>query len=90
MLPFVAGLAAGAVAVVAYNNNKKIRKTINKGAQKAKEYAKESYEKTKEFAGDVKESVGEKVECLKSKKGGENPPQNIEHNKVQENSENGK
>ncbi|QDF28278.1 YtxH domain-containing protein [Halarcobacter anaerophilus] len=68
MLPFIAGIAAGAVAVVAYNNNKKIRKNVNEGAKKAKHLAQEGYEKTKEFAKDVKASVDEKVESLKSKK----------------------
>jgi uncharacterized protein YcbK (DUF882 family) len=68
MLPFIAGVAAGAVAVVAINNNKKLRKKVNKSAQKAQEFAQEGYEKTKEFAKDVKETVVEKVDCLKPKK----------------------
>lgn len=67
MLPFVAGLAAGAVAVVAYNNNKKIRKSVKSGAKKVQEVASSSFEKTKELAGDVKATVSEKVDCLKSK-----------------------
>ena len=68
MLPFIAGVAAGAVAVVAYNNNKKIRKNVKQGAKKAQEIAQEGYEKTKEFAGDVKATVSEKIDCLKPKK----------------------
>lgn len=68
MLPFIAGVAAGAVAVVAYNNNKEIRKGINKGAKKVKEVAESSYEKTKEIAGDVKATVEEKIDCLKNTK----------------------
>ncbi len=68
MLPFIAGIAAGAVAVVAYNNNKEIRQGINKGAKKVKKAAESGYEKTKEIAGDVKATVGEKIDCLKSSK----------------------
>ena len=74
MLPFIAGVAAGAVAVIAINNNKKLRKTVNQGTKKAKEMAQDSYEKTKEFASDIKATVSEKVDCLKSKK--ESPEQN--------------
>jgi len=68
MLPFIAGVAAGAVAVVAYNNNKQIRKGVSQGAKKVKEVAETSYEKTKELAGDVKATVEDKIDCLKSKK----------------------
>jgi len=68
MLPFIAGVAAGAVAVVAYNNNKEIKKGINKGAKKVKEVANTSYEKTKEMADDLKATAKEKIECLKSQK----------------------
>lgn len=89
MLPFIAGVAAGAVAVVAFNNNKKIRKTVNQSAKKAKEIAKEGYEKTKEFAGDIKETVSEKIDCLKAKKNiSEN--EKIELNEQTENKENDK
>ncbi len=90
MLPFIAGVAAGAVAVVAINNNKKLRKTVNKGAKKAKELAQEGFEKTKEFAEDVKESVSEKVECLKSKKEQENGAKLEETKQEKENLQNGK
>lgn len=57
MLPFIAGVAAGAVAAVAYNNNKKIKKGINSGAKKVKEVAR-----------DLKVTAKEKIECLKSQK----------------------
>lgn len=68
MLPFIAGLAVGAGAVVAYNNNKEIREGIQSGANKAKEYAEAGYEKTKEIACDVKETVSSKIDSLKSSK----------------------
>ncbi len=68
MLPFIAGIAAGAVAVVAVNNNKKIKKQVIKGATKVKEVATEGATKIKETAKDVKKTVEEKVDCLTSKK----------------------
>lgn len=77
MLPFIVGLAAGAVAVVAYNNNKQIRKSVKHGAKKAKDIAENGYEKTKEFAGDLKANVNEKIDCLKSKKPEENSVEKI-------------
>lgn len=68
MLPFIAGLAAGAAAVYAYNNSDALKKTIDKGAKKVKEAAETGYDKGKEIAGDVKETVGEKIDQLKHKK----------------------
>lgn len=56
MLPFIAGLAAGAVAVVAINNRKQIKEKVIQGATKVQEKA-----------GDVKNCVVEKVENLKTK-----------------------
>ena len=57
MLPFIAGLAAGAIAVVAINNRKEIKEKVIEGANKAKE-----------TACDVKNTVVNKVEKLKFKK----------------------
>ena len=68
MLPFIAGVAAGAVAVVAINNNKKIKKEVIKGATKVKEVANQGATKLKETAKDVKKTVEEKVDCFTSKK----------------------
>jgi hypothetical protein len=68
MLPFIMGAAAGAVAVVALNNKKKIKKTVTKTAVKAKKAAEEGIEKSKEVAKDIKATVSEKVDCLTSKK----------------------
>lgn len=68
MLPFIAGLAAGAAVVVAVNNRKEIKEGVETGAKKAKEYAQTGYEKAKDVASDVKTSVASKVECLKSSK----------------------
>jgi len=56
MLPFIAGIAAGAVAVVAINNRKEIKEKVIVGATKVKEKA-----------SDVKNSVTTKVENLKTK-----------------------
>jgi glucose-6-phosphate-specific signal transduction histidine kinase len=68
MLPFIAGVAAGAAIVVAVNNNKKIKKALSDGAKKAQGYAEQGYDKSKELASEIKSNVGQKVECLKSKK----------------------
>jgi len=56
MLPFIAGLAAGAVAVVAINNRKEIKEKVIEGATKVQEKA-----------SDVKNSVATKIEKLKTK-----------------------
>lgn len=68
MLPFIAGVAAGAIAVVAVNNNKEIKKQVEKGAKKVKEVATQSATKIKKTAKEVKQTVEEKVDCLTSKK----------------------
>lgn len=68
MIHFIAGIAIGAVSVVAYNKNKDIKKNVDKGIDKVKEVAETSYAKTKEFTNDVKATVSEKINCLKSKK----------------------
>ncbi len=54
---FIAGVAAGALAIIAFNNRKSIKKTIVKGVVK-----------TKEVANEVKESAKATVECIKTKK----------------------
>lgn len=56
MLPLLAGVAAGALAVIAYNNKKEIREKVLEGASKAKE-----------VAIDVKESFSETIDDLTSK-----------------------
>ncbi len=56
MLPFVAGLAVGVGAVVAYSNRDKL-----------KEMASEGYEKGKEFTSDLKDSASETIDCVKEK-----------------------
>jgi len=56
MLPLIAGIVVGAVAVVAVNNRKEIKEKVIVGATKVKEKA-----------SDVKECVVTKVEKLKTK-----------------------
>ena len=56
MLPFIAGIAVGVVAVVGINNRKEIKEKVIVGATKVKEKA-----------SDVKNSVTTKVENLKTK-----------------------
>lgn len=77
MLPFIIGAAAGAAFVLVFNNKKQIEKQIVKGAVKAKEIASGSLAKAKEFASDAKETLSEKVECLKSKKEQNNQTEEI-------------
>ena len=57
MLPLIAGIAVGAVAVIAVNNRKEIKEKVIAGA-----------EIVKEKAIDVKQNVTTKVEKLKTKK----------------------
>ncbi|MDY0321206.1 MAG: hypothetical protein RBR23_05670 [Arcobacteraceae bacterium] len=68
MLPFIAGAAVGAAVVLAFNNKKQIEKSLAKGAVKAKELASQGYEKVKDIASDAKDTIEDKVECLKTKK----------------------
>jgi hypothetical protein len=63
MLPFIAGIAAGAAVVYAFGNRKEIQKSLGEGASKVKE-----------LAGDVKKSVSNTVECLSSKKSATEAP----------------
>ena len=57
MLPFIAGIAAGAVAVVAVNNKKEIKEKVITSAKKVKEKACEA-----------KDTIKVKVKNLKNKK----------------------
>lgn len=56
-LPFILGVAVGAGAILAYNNNKKI-----------KEKADEVFEKSKDVVNDVKKNIDATVDCIKDKK----------------------
>ncbi len=56
MLPFIAGLAVGVGAVVAYNNKDKLKEMANDG-----------FEKSKEFAKDIKDSADGAMDCVKEK-----------------------
>jgi len=55
MIPFVIGALVGATAVVALNNNEKVKKQVSDSAKKLKE----KYP-------DVKKSVEKKLDCLSS------------------------
>ena len=57
MLPFIVGALAGAAAVIAFSKKKELKEGLEQGVCKAKE-----------VACDVKKSVDETLECLKSKK----------------------
>ena len=56
MLPFIAGIAVGVVAVIGINNRKEIKEKVIVGANKVQEKA-----------NDVKNCVVTKVENLKTK-----------------------
>ena len=56
MLPFIAGIAVGVVAVIGINNRKEIKEKVIVGANKVQEKA-----------SDVKNCVVTKVEKFKSK-----------------------
>lgn len=56
MLPFIAGIALGATAVVAFSNKNEIKDVAQKG-----------FEKTKDVAKDLKQTASSTVECVKEK-----------------------
>ena len=61
-LPFLAGLAIGAGAVIAYNKSEKIKTNTNKFIGKSKEFANETFEKTKKYVDEIKENICSKKE----------------------------
>jgi len=67
MLPFIVGAVVGAAGVVVYNKNEKVKSAIDSNVKKVKTFAEEGFEKSKELAKDVKATVEEKVESIKSK-----------------------
>ena len=56
-LPFLAGLAVGGLAVVAWNKRDKIKECAKDGLDKGKKAAKDLYKKGKSVAKDAKEFV---------------------------------
>lgn len=56
MIPFIAGLAVGGLAVFAFSNKNKLGEVAQKG-----------YEKGKEVAEDIKKSALDTADCIKSK-----------------------
>ncbi len=57
MLPFIAGIATGAIAVIAYRNSDKIKTKVEKGACSVKKLAQEGFEKSKEKVTQLKECL---------------------------------
>jgi len=67
-LPFVAGIALGAGVVYAFNKVDSIKNALGYGVDKTKEIAACSFEKTKDVAVDIKDTVDATVDCIKEKK----------------------
>lgn len=57
MLPFIAGLATGVVAVVAYKNKSKIKQKLEDGACETKKLAQTGLEKSKERLFEIKSCI---------------------------------
>jgi len=66
MLPFIAGIAAGALGVMAFNRRDAIKERTKEGIEKAKTFADSGYEKTKEGVEHLKTRAQDVVGCLKS------------------------
>ncbi|MDR1285806.1 MAG: hypothetical protein LBJ88_06370 [Campylobacteraceae bacterium] len=65
---FVAGVAIGGLAVIAFNNKAKIAEEVKTGIKRAKDFAKESLQKTEDFQKSVrKESTAKKAAKPKRK-----------------------
>ena len=60
-LPFLAGLAIGGLAIVAFNNRKKVKSALECGLEKGKEAAKDvkefATEKFEKISGEVKQEI---------------------------------
>jgi len=67
-LPFVAGLAVGVGAVLAFNKSDKIKDAANNLFKKSKDVASDSLEKGKEAVEDAKQTINATAECIKEKK----------------------
>ena len=67
MLPFIAGAVVGVGAVVAVNNNKKIKNKVISSANTVKSGVEKGVTEVKKTAIKAKEKVKEKVDCLTSK-----------------------
>jgi hypothetical protein len=68
MLPFLAGAIVGATAVVAVNNNKKIKEKVIECASTVKDEVQKGASNVKQSAINVKDSVKAKVHDMTSAK----------------------
>ncbi len=62
MLPFVAGFAVGAGAVIAYKNKNRVKSLANEGFERGKEFANEGLQKAKELKKQTCEKISNKKE----------------------------
>ncbi len=67
-LPFIAGIAIGVGAMVLFNKNKSIQKSVGSLLNKGKDAASCGYEKTKDMASEVKDTVSATKDCIIEKK----------------------
>lgn len=63
----VAGIAAGALAVIAFNNRKEIASGVKKGYDKTKVGIQAGIGKTKQVITEVKDTTVATAECIKEK-----------------------
>lgn len=67
-LPFVAGLAIGAGAVLAFRKSSFIKEKTQEVIDRSKEYTCSKVEQGKEVVSDVKDTIDATKECIKEKK----------------------
>lgn len=67
-LPFVAGLALGSVAMLAFTKRKVLKKELSAGAEKAKVLVTEGVEKSKQKYEEIKEDIQKRYKTKTSAK----------------------
>ena len=65
-LPFILGLAVGAGAIIAFNNKDKLKNKTAGLLDKSKDFAEDTFEKTKKNVSELKDKLCTKKEEVKS------------------------
>ena len=68
-LPFILGLAVGAGAIIAFNNKDKLKNKTAGLLDKSKDFAEDTFEKTKKNVSELKDKLCTKKEALQELKG---------------------